>query len=281
MGLKSAIRSGIRAAAQFPPCKAILFQPGISRKLRTLPGASIVYGNGWDSRHPFDVEYGTDTSGFVPTENLPSSPFTKNHVSIYGGSQPSIIRAALRELPPLQTFTFIDLGCGKGRPVMVAAEFPFKEAIGIELAPELAECGRQNVELFRARVPGACPMRIETGDAVDCAFPVGDLVIFLYNPFGAELMRRVADNIERTLAAGPRQLFVVYYNPVQAQCFDASTRLKHYFAATLPYADDELGFGPDAADPLVIWQAGDTYPAKPGADAKIVVTTPNVRVALK
>ena len=214
------------------------------------------------------MAHGTETSGFVPSDKLKLSPFGANQVSMYAGSQPSIVRAALRELPSLQDYTFIDLGCGKGRPILVAAEFPFKEAIGVEFDPDLAECGRRNAANYRQRFTEGCPLRVETADAAAFVFPPGDLVVFLYNPFGPELIQRVVDNIEKTLAGGPRQLFVVYYNPVHSHCFDASPRLKRCFAATFPYATDEIGFGPDDTDAVVIWQAGDTYPVKPGADAE-------------
>ena len=63
-------------------------------------------------------------------------------------------------------------------------------------------------------------------------------------------------------------------------CFDGSPELQRYYARTLAYAPDERGFGPDDADPVVIWQGGSSLPAKPGADAAIRVTNPGFRCEL-
>ncbi len=73
---------------------------------------------------------------------------------------------------------------------------------------------------------------------------------------------------------------MVYYNPVFGARFDASPKLSRYFAATIPYADEERGYGPDDADPVVIWQGGGDLPPRPGADAKIDVTKSSMRTEL-
>jgi predicted RNA methylase len=280
MSLKRSLASTVRRACRSQPLASVFFHPAVRRLLQSLPVIRSVYGGGWDLRHPFDRLNGTDTSGYVPTEDLPNSRFSDTRLHVYGGSQPSIVRAALRELPSLEGFTFIDLGAGKGRPALVAAEFPFKEVIGVELAPMLVDVAVRNVAVFRSRWPGSAPIRIETGDAALFPLPAGSLVVFLYNPFGNEVMKRVVANIEAALSAEARSVFVVYYNPVYGACFDASTLLQRYYARTIPYAADEIGFGPDAADPVVIWQGGSSLAAKPGAEATIAITNPGFRSEL-
>lgn len=44
----------------------------------------------------------------------------------------------------------VDLGCGKGRVVLIASQFGFKEVRGIEFAHELCEIARKNCARFRA-----------------------------------------------------------------------------------------------------------------------------------
>lgn len=231
--------------------------------------------------HPFDAKHGVETSGYVPPERLPRSSFVKKANYIYAGSQPGIVRAALEALPSLEGYTFVDLGCGKGRPMLVASEFPFKELIGVELSDELAETARRNIVRFSARYPSRPPMRAQTGDAVLFPHPQGNLVIFLYNPFGEEVMRHVIAAIEMALDTEPRSVFVVYYNPLWSGCMDHSPRLKRYFAAALPYAPEEIGFGPDTADSVVIWQGGSSFPPHSGADATITVTVSGSRAEVK
>jgi predicted RNA methylase len=245
-----------------------------------LPGFRRIYGGGWDRVHPFDTRHGTHTGGYIPAENLPHSRFSDTKLHVYGGSQPSIVRAALRELPDLTGFTFLDLGAGKGRPALVASGFPFKEVVGVELAPQLVDIALDNVAIFQDRHPDRAPIRIENDDAAVYPLPAGDLVVFLYNPFGLEVMKRVVANMEAALKDESRSIFVIYYNPVYGGCFDASASFLRYYARTIAYASDEVGFGPDEADPVVIWQAGSVLPAKPGADATISITKPDFRCAL-
>ena len=282
MSLKRSIISGVQAMCRLPPLSLVLYRRGVRRNLQSLPGGHIIYGWGWDLLHPFDVLNGTDTSGSIPGEALPDSPFsgTKWHLHCYSGSQPSIVRAALGELPPLANFTFIDLGAGKGRPIMVASEFPFKEVIGVELSYPLVDLARKNLSTFRQRHSNCAPVRMKNGDAAVFPFPDGDLIIFLYNPFGEEVMKRVASNVETALKSVSRSIFVIYYNPVYGRAFDASPSLTRYYAGTISYAAEEKGFGPDEDDPVVIWQGGSTLLPKKGAGAEIRITNPGVRCEL-
>ena len=281
MAPRQKIAALLRATIWLPGLKAIFYHPAIRAALQRRPGFHLLYGAGWDLQHPFDFEHGTDTSGFVASQNLPSSLVDTVRKHVYGGSQPSIIRTALAELPPLENFTFVDLGCGKGRPLLVASEFPFRSLVGVELSAPLAADARKNAAILRQKFPARPAIQIETGDASAFPLPTGNLVVFLYNPFGAEVVAKVVTGMEAALAAEKRSLFVVYYNPVHGACFDASPALTRFFAATIPYAEEERGFGPDTEDPVVIWQTGNSAPARPGADARIVVTSPGTRIQLE
>ena len=277
MSLKHNLLMGLRSAARSPILSPIFYHPSVRGRVQQWPVFRNIYGRGWELMHPFDLAHGTETSGFIPPDQLPNSSFATKKGHLYAGSQPSIIRVALLTLPPLDDYSFIDLGCGKGRPLLVASEFPFRELIGVELAESLAEIGQKNLTRFRKSYPGRAPMRIETGDACNFQFPAGNLVVFLYNPFNDEVMRRVITNIEAALDAESRSIFIIYYNPVCSACMDQSPRLKRYFAASLPYGDEERGFGPDLSDSVVIWQGGSDVPARVGASSSIVMTDPGSR----
>jgi SAM-dependent methyltransferase len=280
MGLKEMVKAGAERIRRLPILSYILSRRPVRFWLQRLPGAHLLFGRGWDLLHPFDSFYGTDTSGYVPSDELPNSPLSSTKLHVYGGSQPSIIREALKQLPTLAHFTFVDLGCGKGRPMVVASEFGFKEVIGVELSPELADTAGRNIALVQGKFRDRSPMRVEVGDAAGFRFPEGNLVVFLYNPFGREVVERVVHNLEAALDDGAREIFVIYYNPVQGAVVDATAKFSRYFARTIPYAEDEQGFGPDEADPVVIWQAGAALAPKDGAGASIEVTKPNYRAEL-
>ena len=276
-----------RRAVRLLRASRVLRIPSVRRSLGKLPGArhllsGVNHVTAWDRVHPFDVAHGTDTSGFVPIAKLDHPQETRAHAIPYAGSQPSIVRSALEALPPLDSFTFVDLGCGKGRPLLVASEFSFRDIVGIELSASLVATAKHNAELIAQRFPRRTPIRIELADATRFQFPAGNLVIFLYNPFDDTAIAKVAEAVNAAIASDlNRVVYVVYYNPVAGHRFDASPLLRRYLAATLPYGADELGYGPDTEDPIVIWQGGIALaPIDTSANACIEIVDPLYRVKL-
>jgi cyclopropane fatty-acyl-phospholipid synthase-like methyltransferase len=116
-------------------------------------------------------------------------------------SQAGVVRGALKALGDTSDYAFLDVGCGKGRAAIVASEFPFREITGIELSAELADIARRNVEKMSQRFPGRRPITIRTGNALDLALPPGKSVLYMYHPFGREVMERFAAKLESALEA--------------------------------------------------------------------------------
>jgi len=230
----------------------------------------------WRRLHPFDREHGTDTSGFVPGNLLVRGS------TGYGAAQPSIIRSALEAIPERDGVHFLDLGCGKGRPLMVAAEAGFSKVTGVEFTPALARIARRNARIFARSQPRRARIAIVTGDAVTYPLPLGPLVVFLYNPFARIQTEQLLRHIEASLERAPRDLYVVSYNPTWGDVFDGSRALERRYAAHLPYDAREIGFGPNDSDSVVIWQnRGNRHPRPPGTpDASITIVTPGNRAVI-
>src|SRR5580704_1214897 len=101
--------------------------------------------------HPFDQVHGVDTSGLVPAKHLVTGHANDEHVTAYYGVAPSILRTLIDQwretIPPhpISSYTFIDIGAGKGRGLLVASEYHFRKVVGIELNPALAATARENV----------------------------------------------------------------------------------------------------------------------------------------
>jgi hypothetical protein len=271
----------VAAVGRLPVVSSLIRRPLAWRLLKNIPGAKLLYGSGWDAVHPFDRIHGTDTSGFVSADQLPAWEAARVHAVFYAGSQPSVLREALKALPPLETCTFVDLGCGKGRPLLVASEFPFRDILGVELSPGLAKIAERNAAIIAGRFPRRTPIHIAVGDASDFPLPSGDVVLFLYNPFGAELVAKVVQRVEAALGTELRSIYIVYYNPTAAHCFDASSLLTRRFARQIPYAAQELGYGPDESDPVIIWQGGAASLPLEAANARLVTVTNGSRVTLE
>jgi SAM-dependent methyltransferase len=246
--------------------------------LARLAGPVLIryYESRWrrPRKHPFDELHGVHTSGFVPGYLLGSTV----HVG-YAGAQPGIIRKALTVIPEPQQCRFLDLGCGKGRPLLVATEFGFPAITGVEVSPGLARIARRNAGILANAYPDRTRINIVTADATKYRLPAESLVVFLYNPFDGPLIERLLCNIEASLLQSPRALYIVYYNPVFAGIMDASPALERRYAAQIPYDPGELGYDSVTSEAVIIWQdRGNPHPLPPGRpDAAVNVVMPGLR----
>jgi SAM-dependent methyltransferase len=240
--------------------------------LERLPLVRRIY-SGWARTHPIDRLYGTETSGTIPVERLGVDMAIIPFIKAYGGSQPSIVRAALSVLPGLECYNFIDLGCGKGRALIVAAQFPFRRVLGVELSPKLVKIARANMTKVRQRYPGVSNIEVVEDNAASFLLPTGKIVLFIYHSFSEKLITELLENIERGLVRDIEHLFLVYYNPVWGTLFDRSRLLGRWYAEVLPYDPGELGFGPGKEETVVIWQSvrGALQPHHNDRNRRIVV----------
>ena len=258
----------------------LLWTPQVKTVLERVPFVRRTY-DGWRWRHPFDRAHGVDTSGAISANDLDGDPDLAAHSSPYGGSQPSIVRSCLAMLPDPAEYTFVDLGCGKGRPLLVASEFPFQRVVGVEMAPGLAEIARQNAAALSRRRGEHIPIEVHVGDATTTAAPGGRVVYFLYHPFDAELTSALVQNIVAQLGGPLEHAFLVYYNPVHADVFDRSPHFERWSARSLPYAADEVGYGPDLEDSVLVWQTVPArYPPQPGAERQVVTDREQTRAVV-
>jgi SAM-dependent methyltransferase len=114
-------------------------------------------------------------------------------------------------------FVFIDLGCGKGRVLLLAAEQPFCRIEGVELSTRMHCIAEENVASLGSRASDIVTHNV---DAAAYVFPAEPFVLFLFNPFGGTVVARVRDNLERSLRQSPRQGYVIYVNAKHRQVFD-------------------------------------------------------------
>jgi SAM-dependent methyltransferase len=110
--------------------------------------------------------------------------------------------------------TFLDLGAGRGRALLLAAEAGFRDVVGVELDPALAADAERNLTRY-ARGRGVAGS-VRCQDAADVVVPDGPLLVFVYNSFGPRTLRRVLDRLEDSSCTDPRPLLLAYHNPVHA-----------------------------------------------------------------
>lgn len=166
----------------------------------------------------FDLRYGVDT---LEDHDGPEFPPDAAHDDArhYARVSPRVFAALVKDIDAPPGSIFIDIGCGKGAALLLALKHGFRSVIGVELNGRLVPIARANVEKYCTNRKLDCRAQVVQGDAVAFDFPDEPTVLFLFNPFGAETMRDVLDNLERSLERNPREVVVAYMNPTQAAEF--------------------------------------------------------------
>lgn len=199
---------------------------------RLLPGLAVADGF---TRHPFDIAFGVRTSGLIAGRHLKSGHRHDRHATAYFGVAPSVFIEMMRRwrrtgpAAPIEETTFVDIGAGMGRAMLMAAQQPFRAVVGVELNPSLVRVARKNFTLWRKAGRAQAHIRMVCGDAAEFVFPHGPCVAFLFNPFGADVLKKVLRGMARSFAGRPRELDILYVNNEQESVLEAQAGFERLF----------------------------------------------------
>jgi SAM-dependent methyltransferase len=110
----------------------------------------------------------------------------------------------------LQDFTFIDLGSGKGRVLLMASEYPFRKIIGVEFMPELHRAAQKNIANYSNARQRCSQIESVCMDVRDFRFPLDPLMVYLFNPFSEATFARVLENLRLSVEQSPRPVYLAY-----------------------------------------------------------------------
>jgi hypothetical protein len=217
---------------------------------RRLPGLTKKDGY---MRHPFDVLNHVETSGLVHGRDLTTGHVHDRHSTAYYGIAPSVLqqlcarwRGMSLKAPPFD-YSFIDLGAGMGRGMLLAAEMPFREVIGVELHPELAAVAERNTEIWQISGRARCPMRVVQADVTEFRFPQNPCVAYLFNPFREPVLRRLLSHIENEFSDRRGELDLLYANDEMAKVLDAHAGFARLWTGLVPLSEAD-----EAADRAIL-----------------------------
>lgn len=228
--------------------------PEVNRKPDAVPSG----------QHPFDEAYGVQTGGFVGWRALQSGEANDPYISGYFGTTPSIGRRLIGCVERPEDYTFVDVGCGKGRVVILASERAFRRVMGVEIVGALAAVARENAAAVAARFPERTTIEVVHDDAARFTWPAGPLVLFLYQPFERPVMRAVLQGLVGSVAAAPRPVVLIYLYPALAKMVDQvavlERRAEGVRAPTAEERSHSYG-GRGDTDAFIIWGTREKAPA--------------------
>jgi SAM-dependent methyltransferase len=124
------------------------------------------------------------------------------------------LRRGLERLDVTSDDVFVDYGSGLGRAVIVAATFPFRQVIGVEMSAEMNRRAQSHVERT-TRHHRAGEVKLVTSDALAWEVPPDLTVAYLYCPFTEDVFDAVIKKLAESVDRHPRPLRLVYNYPVE------------------------------------------------------------------
>jgi SAM-dependent methyltransferase len=174
----------------------------------------------------FDWRYGTDTMRWVNRNELDTRSANQSHSAPYRATKVGPLLDLLNKLQLPRTSTFVDIGSGKGRVLLIASQYGFRKVVGIEFSGELCATARKNVELFFRKATRHSPIEVIEADATEYKFQGEDQVFFMYNPFDGFILAKVIENLRRSLEANPRRVWLIYNTPLHHEVIKSAAIFK-------------------------------------------------------
>jgi SAM-dependent methyltransferase len=184
--------------------------------------------------HPFDRKYSTDTGGYLAADELREGGACDDLNNGYSAVAPSVFREACRRwretLPSSSArdgaYTFVDVGVGKGRALLLAAGMPFRKVVGVELNEALARIAQRNADLWARATKSRRKIRVLKQDALQFRWPRAPLLVYLNNPFACALVEKLAVKLASLATSGNGLVDVIYVNPACADAFTGSGKFR-------------------------------------------------------
>jgi hypothetical protein len=166
----------------------------------------------------FDERYGVDTRAEVVPRRLTVDDQSLVHGNRYGTILPHEFHEIFKQFKlNHEDFVFVDLGSGKGRVLMLAADYPFAKVVGVEYALELHQTAEANLRKYKGESQKCFDVQSMHMDATQFEFPEKPVFLYMANPFDGHVMSKVMANLEATLQRNPRPFVILYVNPVEAE----------------------------------------------------------------
>ncbi|MEA2194344.1 MAG: hypothetical protein QOG42_778 [Solirubrobacteraceae bacterium] len=170
-------------------------------------------------------ERGLDVTDTYGDEELEDDGLAHPERISYGASGWLYLLRALRREHITPADAFIDYGAGKGRIVLQAARYPFGRVIGLEISERLAAVAERSISCNRERF--TCPrVQVVCADVLDFSVPDDITYAYFYNPFVGDLFQAALDGLIDSLDRRPRELTLIYTNPVMAAAVESSGRFR-------------------------------------------------------
>ncbi len=183
-----------------------------------------------------EKKYGITTTGADELESLTEKGIDTEHATIYMPVSYDVVEDVFKQYNPAQSKHFIDIGCGKGRAMCVAAYMGATNITGIDFSKEFCEQSKKNLATVKQQFP-CLKYNILNNDAFYYEIPTDADCIFMFNPFDDVIMSGVIENIEISQEENPRSITIIYANPMEKHLFLEAGYKEIYHTKKMKYLE--------------------------------------------
>jgi SAM-dependent methyltransferase len=196
-------------------------------------------------KHPFDRVHGVDTSGLIYANALATGHPNDMYSEGYYATAPSLFHGAMalwqQSLYGLAVadYTFVDLGCGKGRVLLMASNYPFHAIVGVELNAKLAAVARKNLAKWTRSRRACHAAEVIEGDVLELPIPDGPVVLFLFNSFEREMVRGLLERLGETSRARSAPIDLIYIHPDHDDLVRQTAGIERLADENIPFSAED------------------------------------------
>ena len=159
----------------------------------------------------FDKRNSTDTKNNISRQELEMSDSeAQRHAIQYTTLPERFLRYLISHIGiNYQEYDFVDIGCGKGRVLLVASSFPFRSISGIELSRPALEIAEKNIRTYRSADQKCFNIHIRKLDARCFEPDIANTVYYFFEPFDTVVLTAVLANLSSKLRGQGKMIYVV------------------------------------------------------------------------
>lgn len=154
--------------------------------------------------------------------------------------------------PDYPRTVFVDLGCGKGRTLLLASHYAFRSIIGVEISPELCQIATENVKAYLSNREQISQISVVCAGINEFEYDSFDkeehLLVYLYNPCGESVLAIALQKLQH-LASKGLWITIIYLNPTCLEIFTTASWLQEIRRGE---TFDDLGSG---FEPYVVFRS--------------------------
>ena len=183
-----------------------------------------------------EKKYGIRTTGSNELKKIQAQGIDISHATVYMPASYLLLEELFPKIPADHHKHFLDIGCGKGRALCVAAYHGFNKITGVDFSKEFCVDAIANLNLVKCKYP-SLEFSILEKDAAQIDIPPDTDCIFFFNPFDEVIMKAVAKNVSRSYQKKPRDIFIIYLNPLYKNIWLHEGYKEIYYTQKMKYME--------------------------------------------